>query len=184
MDTNRRKISEFMKLYAPVQRQLSAYCRVITRSEEEALDLVQETLTKAFESFDTLREPSAFQFFLIGIARNCYRKQQRRSKFFGKPTEVKAVNVEVAPDSVEMQHDIQLIRECISRLNAEQREVILLFHILGFSIKEIAVNLNITEAAVKNRLARGREKLRKLLSDNESILTHRISANPIKTLTK
>ena len=173
-----------MKLYTPVQRQLSAYCRVITGSEEEALDLVQETLTKAFESFDTLREQAAFQFFLIGIARNCYRKQQRRLKFFGKSTEMKTGSVEIAPDSVEMQHDIQLIRECIAGLNAEQRQVILLFHILGFSIKEIAGNLHITEAAVKNRLVRGREKLRRLLSNNESIFTNPVSANPIKSLTK
>lgn len=173
-----------MQLYKPVQRRLSAYCRVITENEEKALDLVQETLTKAFESFDTLRDPAAFQFFLIGIARNCHLKQQRRWKFFGKQTEIKPANIEIASDSIEMQYDIQLIREGIAGLNAEQREVILLFHILGFSIKEIAEDLTITEAAVKNRLARGRERLRKLLSDKESILTNRISANNVKSLTK
>jgi len=173
-----------MQLYKPVQRRLSAYCRVITENEEKALDLVQETLTKAFERFDTLRDPSAFQFFLIGIARNCHLKQQRRWKFFGKQTDIKPANIEIASDSIEMQYDIQLIREGIAGLNAEQREVILLFHILGFPIKEIAEDLTITEAAVKNRLTRGRERLRKLLSDKESLLTSRISANNVKSVTK
>lgn len=173
-----------MHLYRPVQHQLSAYCRVITADEDEALDLVQETLIKAFEHFDRLREPAAFKFFLIGIARNCHRKQQRRSKFQAKPSHWVSDNLHQKPDSVELQPDIQLMRDCIGRLNAEQREVVLAFHILGFSLKEIAKDLQITEAAVKNRLVRGREKLRRWLSDQESSQAHRISANPLKSSTK
>ena len=173
-----------MQLYIPVQHRLSAYCRVVTRSEDEALDLIQDTLTAAFESFHTLRDPGAFQFFLIGIARNCYIKQQRRWKFFGKQTDIKLANIEVEYNSTELQYDIKLIHKCIAGLNIKQREAILMFHIMGFSIKEIAVNLSITKAAVKNRLVRGREKLRKLLSDKESGLIYRISANNFKTVTK
>jgi len=59
-----------------------------------------------------------------------------------------------------------------------------MFHIMGFSIKEIAENFSITEAAVKNRLMRGRDKLRKLLSDKESRLINNISANDLNTQAK
>lgn len=173
-----------MQLYKPVQQRLSAYCRVVTGSEEKALDLIQETLATAFENFHKLRDHGSFQFFLIGIARNHHLKQQRRWKFFGKETDLKPSNIEVTPVSTEMLHDIKLIHKCIDGLNNEQREAILMFHIMGFSIKEIAENNRITEAAVKNRLVRGREKLRKLLSDKESRLKNSISANNHKTLTK
>ena len=169
-----------MQLYKPVQHRLSAYCRVVTGNEETALDLVQDTITAAFENFHKLRDPRSFQFFLIGIARNCHLKQQRRKKFFGKQSEIKSSNMEVTSNAVEMRHDVELIHQCISSLNDEQREAILLFHIMGFPIKEIAKDLNITEAAVKNRLSRGRENLKRLLSDNESNLINRISANHIK----
>ncbi len=173
-----------MQLYKPIQHQLSAYCRVVTGSEDKAFDLIQDTLTMAFESFYTLRDPGSFKFFLIGIARNCYLKQQRRWKFFGKQTDIKPSNIKVSSDSIEMQYDIKLIHQCIATLNPEQREAILMFHIIGFSIKEIAENLTITEAAVKNRLVRGREKLRKLLSDKESGLISNISVTNFNTLTK
>lgn len=173
-----------MKLYKPVQHRLSAYCRVVTGSEEKAFDLIQETLAAAFESFDKLRDINSFQFFLFGIARNCHLKQQRRRKFFGKQTDIKPANIEVTSESIEMQYDVELIHKSIARLNAEQREAILMFHIMGFSISDSAQKLNITEAAVKTRLVRGRENLRKLLSDKESRMINSISANNFKTLTK
>lgn len=173
-----------MQLYKPVQHRLSAYCRVVTGSEEKAFDLIQDTLAAAFESLDKLRDASSFLFFLFGIARNCHLKQQRRWKFFGKQSDIRPANIEVKSESIEMQYDIELIHKSIARLNAEQREAILMFHIMGFSISDSAQNLSITEAAVKNRLVRGRENLRKLLSDKESRMINSISANNFKTLTK
>jgi len=184
MDTNSQKISQFMGLYKPVQQRLSAYCRVVAGSEEKALDLIQETLTRAFERFETLREPSSFHFFLFGIARNIHFKQQRRWKFFGEQSEIKPPNIEVGSNSIEMQYDFDLIHKSIARLNDEQRDAILLFHIMGLSISEIAKNLSITEAAVKNRLVRGRENLRRLFSDKESHFIKHISSTNFKTLTK
>ena len=169
-----------MQLYKPVQHQLSAYCRVVSGNEEKAFDLIQETLAAAFESFDKLRDAGSFQFFLFGIARNCHLKQQRRWKFFGKQSEIKPANIEVTSDSIELKYDVELIHKSIARLNSEQREAILLFHIMGLSINDIAQNLTISQAAVKNRLVRGRENLRKLISDKES----RISANNSNVLTK
>lgn len=173
-----------MHLYKPVQNRLSAYCRVVAGNEEKALDLIQETLANAFQNFHKIRKQESFQFFLIGIARNSHLKQQRRWKFTGHKSEIKSTQLKVSSDTVEMQHDRELMHNCISKLKTEQREVVLLFHIMGFSIKEIAENHRISEAAVKNRLTRGREKLRKLLSDKESLETKNISANQIKTLTK
>lgn len=173
-----------MQLYKPVQHRLSAYCRVVSGSEEKALDLIQDTLAAAFESFGKLRDTQSFLYFLFSIARHCHLKQQRRWKFFGKESDIKPSNIELASDSIEIQYDIELIRQAIASLNAEQREAILMFHIMGFSISESAKNLQITEASVKNRLVRGRENLRKLLSDKESRIIEIISANNDKTLAK
>jgi RNA polymerase sigma factor (sigma-70 family) len=184
VDSNNKKIAEFMQLYKPVQHRLSAYCRVVTGREEKALDLIQETLAAAFENFDNLREPGSFQFFLFAIARNCHLKQNRRLKFFGKQSDIKPANIAVVPDTIEMLYDIELIHKSISRLNGEQREAILMFHIIGFSIVDIAQQLSITEAAVKNRLVRGRDNLRKLLSDKESNMINTIFANNFNTTTK
>lgn len=164
-----------MQLYRPAQRRLSAYCRVVTGNEGKALDLIQETLTIAFESFDKLRNRDSFLFFLFSIARNCHLKQQRALRFFGKQSEIKTLTIAAESDSTEINYDIEFIHRSIACLNSEQREVILMFHILGFPITDIAQNLKITEAAVKNRLVRGRENLRKLLSDKETLNMNSIS---------
>lgn len=166
-----------MRLYKPVGQRLSAYCRVVAKNEAMALDLVQETLLAAFENFDKLRNSESFVFYLFGIARNCHSKQKRRNRFFGNQDDIKNSNIEITATSIELGFDIEFIRKSIAGLNDEQREVILMFHIMGFSIKEIADNFSITEAAVKNRLLRGREKLRQLISDKESRTGNRISAN-------
>lgn len=184
VNTNNQKIAEFMQLYKPVQHRLSAYCRIVTGNEGKARDLIQDTIATAFESFEKLRDAESFLFFLFGIARNCYLKQQRRRKFFGNQAEIKSSNIEIVSDDVEMLHDVELMHKCIASLNSEQRDVILMFHILGFSIREIAENYSITEAAVKNRLVRGRENLKQLLSDKESRMTNRISANNLNPLKK
>lgn len=169
MEAKNQKIAEFMRLYKPIENRLSAYCRVVAKNEEMALDLVQETLLAAFENFDKIRNSEAFIFYLFGIARNCQSKHQRRVKFLGNQDDVKNSNIEITADSIELSFDIGLIRSSIASLNDEQRDVVLMFHIMGFSVKEIADNFSITEAAVKNRLLRGREKLRQMISDKESL---------------
>lgn len=183
-DKNNPKISEFMQLYKPVQQRLSAYCRVVTGSEEKARDLIQDTITAAFENFDTIRNTGSFPYYLFSIARNSYLKQKRRLKFFGNKSDIKPANIQINSDSIEKQFDFDLIHRSIARLNSAQRETILLFYLMGLPLSEIAQKMNITEAAVKNRLLRGREKLRKLLSDKESPLSNSISAHDNKKFAK
>lgn len=158
-----------MLLYRPVQQRLSAYCRVVAGNEEKALDLIQETLVAAFEGFEKLRQRDSFLFFLFSIARNRHLKQQRKQKFVGYQSEIKTETYVIHSDSVELSYDIKLVSEAINKLSDDQKEAVLLFHILGFSIAEIAQNLKTSDAAIKNRLMRGRENLRKLLSDKETL---------------
>lgn len=164
-----------MQLYRPVQHRLSAYCRVVTGREEKALDLIQETLVAAFEGFEKLRQRDSFLFFLFSIARNCHLKQQRKQKFIDYQSEIKTETRVITSESVEINYDVNLVNEAINSLSDDQREAVLLFHILGFSIAEIAQNLKTSDAAIKNRLMRGRENLRKLLSDKETLQAKSIS---------
>ena len=55
------------------------------------------------------------------------------------------------------------VQECIGRLDAEQREVLVLRDIQGFSYEEIGVLLKLPEGTVKSRLYRGRIALKDAL---------------------
>ncbi len=59
--------------------------------------------------------------------------------------------------------------EALSKLPEHQKESIILYEIIGFSVKEIAELHETGESAVKQRLARGRQKLIELLTETEPV---------------
>jgi RNA polymerase sigma-70 factor (ECF subfamily) len=70
------------------------------------------------------------------------------------------------PPDVEGLADRMLVRGALEQLGPERREALLLHHVWGFSFREIAGILGITEAAAKLRSSRGMADLRDLLSDD------------------
>ena len=58
--------------------------------------------------------------------------------------------------------------EAMEQLKKNQKLVITLFYYEGYSIKEIAAILGITQGAVKSRLCRARNQLKLLLKEMES----------------
>jgi RNA polymerase sigma factor (sigma-70 family) len=168
LNKKEQKISAFMNLLKPVQARITAYCRVLSGNGEAASDLLQDTLLAAFETFENLRIQDSFLYFLFSIARNKYLKQKRRWKFWGREQEAHQLYNEVSSQTIELQPDIELLYKSIAKLNNEQRDIVIMFHILGFSINEIQQHKGLTEAAVKNRLQRARAKLKQLLSDSEN----------------
>ena len=166
------KIESFMSLYKPVQQQLSAYCRALTGNESAAFDLLHDTLVAAFDGFDGFKAAKSANYYLCGIARNIFLNQKRRWKFWGNSNEITISNIKIQPEEIELQPDIKLLYKAIEKLSFEQREVLVLFYIMGFQGTEIASQMGITEAAVRNRLKRARERLRLLMSDSESYSKH------------
>ena len=59
----------------------------------------------------------------------------------------------------------------MAKLPPQQREVLLLVSVEGFSTDEIALAMDIPVGTVRSRLARGREALRRLLEDDDSSVT-------------
>ena len=49
-----------MQLLLPVQKRLEAFCFAMTRNEDEACDLVGETILRAYEHFAQIRDSEAF----------------------------------------------------------------------------------------------------------------------------
>ena len=58
------------------------------------------------------------------------------------------------------QEDYSDLYEAVSRLPEDARLSVTLYYVEGYSVKEIAKLLDVTESTVKNRLARARAKLK------------------------
>ncbi|HEX5315660.1 MAG TPA: RNA polymerase sigma factor, partial [Candidatus Kapabacteria bacterium] len=134
----------------------------LTRSREEARDLVSETVLAAHRSFPKLRDREAFRKSLMTIAARIYRRQRWRRRIFSDADAAPEMAVEFTRES---SYDLDLLMQTLDKLPERQREAILLFEISDFSIEEIRTVQGGTLSGVKARLKRGREALRAKLVD-------------------
>lgn len=168
----------FMTLYEPVHERLVRYCHAHAYGDFTPGDLVNETVLRAWENFDRLREDGAFLHFLFGIARNIMRNHARRRKFRGEYKEENVHQLMITEATGDIQTDVNLLYRAMDQLPESQKEAILLFEVSGFSIKEIMDIQDSGMSAVKARLMRGRKRLTELLAEPVEWTTHqKISAS-------
>lgn len=159
---SKSKQDQFIKLYEPIHDRFERFCRARVYGEMEYRDLINETLLVAYEKFSTLKSDQAFLSFLFSISvrllANDARKKRPMNNMDG---EVQRIQVgEETSDSTE----VSLLHQALAQLVEHQKEALILFEIAGFSIREIAEIQSVSEDAVKQRLKRGREKLKTILT--------------------
>ena len=161
-------------LLEPFHEQAQATARRLSRSVEDGDDLYQETLLRAFDRLPGLRDEARFRSWFYAILLNRHRTRSRQAfwrrflpwnEAFPKGEEPAAPPLREAGRAV----------EALAQLPDEQREAIVLFEIDGFSIEEVAHLTGASIPAVKSRLVRGRERLRR---HYERPATLRVSPRP------
>lgn len=148
----------------------------LTRADDAAEDLVQETMLKAYKAFDSfeLRE-YGIKPWLLRIMHNTHLNQRTR-----------AARAPVATDqaNIEQQHAGTLnaehadwlpaldferldaeVKAAIDALSSEFREVVLLWATAELSYKDIAAVLDVPMGTVMSRLHRGRQHLARSLQE-------------------
>lgn len=140
--------------------------RWYVRNEDDAKDLVQEAMLRAFRAFDGFRGDDG-RVWLLTIIRNLHlstvsRKHPEQTVF---DEEIHILRESFQNPEVLLFRNLdgQHVRQAIEKLGEEFREVLVLREIEGLSYKEIA---EVTEAplgTVMSRLARAREQLRQTL---------------------
>ncbi|HMI30151.1 MAG TPA: RNA polymerase sigma factor [Candidatus Limnocylindrales bacterium] len=153
------------RLLAPIHGQAVATARRLCRSNDDGDDLYQEAVLRAFEKLNGLREESRFRswFFATLLSRH---RSRVRSKRVSVPLEeaFNRGNEPVGEDGTSWEDERQRAQRAVralAGLKPVQREAVVLHEIEGFSVEEIAEMQGVTLSAVKSRLTRGREKLRR-----------------------
>ncbi|MET4655726.1 RNA polymerase sigma-70 factor (ECF subfamily) [Exiguobacterium sp. PvP048] len=146
----------FEQLILLHSEQLYRTAYVYVKNKQDALDVVQETVYKAFISIGQVKEPKYFVTWLTKILiRNCYRvlNQQTAVADFVEQVPVKESSREEHLDLI----------DALSHLRKEYRDVLVLIYFHDVPMKEIASFIGITLNTVKTYLKRGREELKKQL---------------------
>jgi len=167
-----RDTGKFLELLKPHYNNALNYSRALCAKLDasEAEDVLQESLLKALENIDSLKDESRFRpwFFTIVTREFCTHLRKRFWKRF-LPIESHASITEM-PEiySRHEQNDRQQLNIALGKLSAKERSAVLLFEIAGFSVEEIkGIQSERSLSAVKSRLSRARTKLRKYITELE-----------------
>jgi len=142
----------------------------LTRDREDASDLAQEAIIRAYEAFDRF-DGRNFKAWLLRILTNLYinrYRQRQREAPTGSLDEDGALEPTapsgVIPDRLAFDEMLGAeIEEALGKVPADFRTAVILSDIEGMSYEEIAEATQVPIGTVRSRLARGRAILRREL---------------------
>ncbi len=154
-----------LSLLGPIHDAARATARRLCRSHADGDDLFHEAVLRALDRLDDLRDEARFRSWFYAILLSAHRARSR------VPLWRRWFPLDDAPEvpapsgpGVTWEEDwlrARRVSAALARLPAEQREAIVLFEVDGFSIEEVAAMQRASVTAVKTRLLRGRDRLRR-----------------------
>ena len=152
----------FQQYNAPICR----YLAHVVGNDEVGRDLAQETFLAAWRALADLRDPSRFGPWLYRIATNqanSYVRQARTTRWlpWAEPTEPQAANFPTTAGPETQVGEAQQVAAAMAQLTPKYRICLLLQLEGGFSQREIAHLLHLTEKSVSVYVSRGREEFRR-----------------------
>lgn len=158
--------NRLIRLLRPIHEQAVATARRLSRSAHDGDDLYQETVLRAYDKLNGLREESRFRswFFAILLSRHRSRVRRPRREWVSIEDGLDNRDEPVGEDGSlweEERRRANRAARALEGLEPVQREAVVLHDIEGFSVEEVADMQGVTVSAVKSRLTRGREKLRR-----------------------
>ena len=170
----------FTDLVSPHAPRLQRLARRLTRSHEDAEDVCQESLLKAFTKLDQFddskMERAAFCAWLMRITANCaidFLRRKKASRLIPleecdpvhNESHMKSVGSwgENPETRCTREEQLRMVAEITAELPVELRNVCLLRNMMELSTKEVAERLGISANAVRLRLFRAHGQLRTIL---------------------
>ena len=168
----------FMDLVRPYQRMVYTTAFSIIRNEQDAEEISQEALFKAFKNLRQFRGECKFSTWIIQIAMNEARLRLRRLRRAAEESmecgleneEGDYIPVdfadwrEIPSESLQRKELRDVLHHAISSLKSIYRDVLILRDVQHMSVVETAMTLGISEASVKTRLMRARFQVRDMLA--------------------
>ena len=172
----------FEAIYRACQAGIYTFILSQVREPEAAADLTQQTFVRAWQSLPRLRQTGAFRGWLHRIAMNLIRDEAKsgRVRLEVQASELgnsdwaeRGSALEEGPEEAALRDELRRrVWEALALLPAEQRAVVVLHHLEGLPVTEIAAATGVRPGTVMSRLSRAREALRQRLSHYVEVEAH------------
>lgn len=141
---------------------LRRYARALVGNRDDADDLVQDTLERAWRKSSLWRGVTDMRAWLFAIMHNLHVDGARRMRVQTVAMQEDDIEQPQAPTQVERLALLDL-QAALAQLPVEQREILLLVALEDMGYAEVAATLDVPIGTVMSRLSRGRERLRTLM---------------------
>ena len=149
-------------LLLPWVPRLRRYARALAGNRDDADDLVQDTLERAWTKSGLWRGVSDMRAWLFGMMHNLHVDGVRRPRLHTVAQDEDTPEIPVAPTQSDRLAVLDL-QAALEQLPVEQKEILLLVALEDMSYAEVAQTLGVPIGTVMSRLSRGRERLRSLM---------------------
>ena len=142
----------FTELVLESEQTLYRVSMSMLKNVTDCEDAVQSAILAAYEKLNTLKNEKYFKTWLVRILINICNRQLR--------TRTRVISINEYADTPTISHDRDIdVKIALEQLPVKIREVIVLYYMEEFSVKEISGILQIPGGTVKSRLSKGRKLL-------------------------
>ncbi len=149
------------------QMRLARFVFRQTGNSDDTADVMQEIWVSVVRKLKSLDDPAAFGQWIYRIASartvDWIRKKKREHTLIKESTEEVETSKQISSNRISFDNQIELLREALTKLPAEQHAILKMFYLEDRPVSEISSCLVVPEGTVKSRLSKAREQLRKLI---------------------
>ncbi len=150
----------FRYLVENYQRQALGHAAAILGNAADAADAVQEAFIDAYKSLKSFDKSRRFYpWFYVLLRNRCYKMSAKRRE----TEDITETEILASKTGISVEETIALEKALLS-LTSEEREIITLKYLDGFSYDELAEHLEIPRGTVMSRLFHTRKKLQAKLT--------------------
>jgi RNA polymerase sigma-70 factor (ECF subfamily) len=159
----------FEELYERYANKVYRKCYSFVYNQEKAEDFTHDIFLKLIVKIGTFKETAKFSTWLYSITYNYCMDQIRVTKKQNESQLDDNFEVEEVDLSYIDEMQSEGLKKSLEKIPSDEKALLLMKYQDDFSIKEISDALNISESAVKMRLMRSKEKLKKLYLENIAV---------------
>ena len=152
----------FGELYSHYYKEMYRYALYSLGHEQDAQDVVAETVASAYAQITHLRDADAFPMWLFRILSNQIKRKKKSYIAQKKHVSLEEAE-EVASDELLSESKLDL-NKALDMIAKKDRDIVILSVVDGFTCYEIAEILKMNPATVRSRLSRSLKRLQQILS--------------------